>query len=334
MNTHNKTHEFYMKKCFELAQKARGQTTPNPMVGSLIVKDNHIIGTGFHKKAGLAHAEKEAFSNLTQSAKGATLYCNLEPCCHVKKRTPPCTKEIIKRQIKTVVISNTDPNPHVDGKGVKELQNAGIKVITGVLKDEGERLNEIFFLNMREKKTFIHMKMASTLDGNIAMKSGESKWITSEKMRLFTHQQRFSHEAIAVSSQTFKTDNPQLTIRHPELPHKKLQKIIFTQSSFQTDKKDWLIINTKKITDLPAYLYENYHITSLYIEAGQKLATSFLNHDWVHKMTVCLAPKLLGKQLAMTGHLEGVSLQNPLHLHHPKWEQYGEDMAITGSIKK
>ena len=143
-------HEYYISRCFDLAKKALGHTSPNPYVGSIIVKDGNVLSEGFHEKAGLDHAEASALNKLTRDQlEGATLYCNLEPCCHTHKKTPPCAQRIIKTGIKRIIISNLDPNPEVAGNGIKLLQEAGIEVLSGVLEAEGALLNEVFFHHIK-----------------------------------------------------------------------------------------------------------------------------------------------------------------------------------------
>lgn len=325
-------HENYIHLCFDLALKAKGMVSPNPLVGSVIVKNDQIIAEGFHRGPGKPHAEADAFNNLDSSAEGATLYCNLEPCCHTNKKTPPCAPLIIKHKIKRVIISNLDPNPEVAGKGVKQLEDAGIEVISGVLEDIGEEINEVFFKNMREQKTFIHMKMASTLDGNISMSNGDSKWITSEEMRLLTHEERYLYDAIAIGANTYINDNPSLTIRHPELADKELKKIVFTKRELEL-KEGFQRIDTNQIDDIASYLYKELCITSLYLEAGQTIATSFLNKRWIDKITFCIAPKILGDQMRAFSALEGINLKHPIQIKTPSWKQAGVDMLCTGIIE-
>ena len=322
----------YMQLCLELAEKALGLTAPNPMVGAVIVKDSKIISKGYHHKSGEAHAEANAFANAKdQSVEGATLYCNLEPCCHLNKRTPPCAQQIIKKKISRVVIANLDPNPDVNSKGVELLRDAGIEVITGVLEQEGEYLNRVFFKNMREKKAFIHMKIASTLDGNLAMNDGRSKWITSEEMRLYTHQERFSYDAIGVGSKTYELDNPSLTIRHPELPAKNLKRFVFSSNPLKL-KEDFELIDHRQ-EQLAQRLYEK-SIGSIYIEAGQKLATFLLNQRLIDQVSFCFAPKILGDQKRLFGELVDVSLDTPITFKDIKWQQIGDDMLFSALLNK
>lgn len=322
----------FMQICFEQAEQALGLTSPNPLVGAVIVKDGRIISKGFHEKAGEPHAEANAFMNATDhSVEGATLYCNLEPCCHHNKRTPPCAQKIIEKKISRVVIANLDPNSEVNSKGVQLLQQAGIDVTVGVLKDKGEYLNRVFFKNMREKKAFVHMKIATTLDGNLAMNDGRSKWITSEEMRLFTHRERFMYDAIGVGSNTYNLDNPNLTIRHPELPPKSLKRFVFSSKPLEL-KAGFERINHRE-NNLAQSLYQQ-GINSIYIEAGQKLATFLMNQNLVDQISLCFAPKLLGNQKQIFGKLENFSLDSPMAFKNIRWQQIGDDMLFSALLNK
>jgi diaminohydroxyphosphoribosylaminopyrimidine deaminase/5-amino-6-(5-phosphoribosylamino)uracil reductase len=205
--------EFYMKRALKLAAKARSMTSPNPMVGAVLVKKGKIISEDFHRKAGTPHAEALAIEKAKGEAKGTTLYINLEPCCHTEKRTPPCTKAIIAEGINEVVIGMKDPNPKVSGRGISELQKTGIQVRTGVLEDEAKKLNEAYIKHITTGKPFVILKIAMTLDGKIATPEGQSKWITSEKSRKMVHHLRSSVDAIITAIGTVKADDPELTVR-------------------------------------------------------------------------------------------------------------------------
>lgn len=198
-----------MNMCIELARKGEGKTSPNPMVGCVVLNDKgEIISTGYHSKAGENHAERDALLKINpEDAKNGTLVVNLEPCSHYGK-TPPCTDLIIEYGIKNVVIGMKDPNPEVDG--ITKLKQAGINVITGVLEKECEELNEVFIVNQTEKRTFVALKTAATLDGKIATSNGSSKWITSEDARAEGKNIRAKYDAILTSSKTVKADNPQM----------------------------------------------------------------------------------------------------------------------------
>jgi len=202
-----------MKRVLRLAQKACGMTSPNPMVGSVLVKGNKIIAEDYHRKPGTPHAEALVINQAGSKAKGATLFVNLEPCCHTDKRTPPCTKTIINAGIKKVIIGMKDPNHKVSGKGVEELKKAGIEVVSGILEEESQRLNEAYVKHIKTRKPFVILKVAMTLDGKIATPEGESKWITGERARHEVHKLRSRVDAIMTAIGTVKADNPQLTAR-------------------------------------------------------------------------------------------------------------------------
>ena len=179
----------------ELALKGAGYVSPNPMVGAVIVKDNRIIGQGYHKKYGQPHAERNALATCTESPQGADMYVTLEPCCHYGKN-PPCTDAVIEAKIKRVFVGSFDPNPLVSGKGINILRSHGIEVIENVLRNECDEINEIFFHYIKTSLPFIALKFASTLDGKIATKDGNSKWITNEESRSFVHSLRNKYSAI------------------------------------------------------------------------------------------------------------------------------------------
>jgi len=203
----------YMQQALSLARKAKGCTSPNPCVGAVVVKEGKVVGKGFHRAAGLAHAEVEAINDAGLKAKDASIYVTLEPCNHFGK-TPPCTHKIIKAGIKKVVIGCKDPNPNVCGGGIKFLQENGIEVISGVLEKEAKILIEEFIWYIQnDQKPFVILKCASTLDGNTATSTGDSKWITNEVSRKFVHQIRHETDAILVGSGTLHGDDPSLTSR-------------------------------------------------------------------------------------------------------------------------
>ncbi len=202
-----------MQRTLALADKARGKTSPNPMVGALLVKGNRVIAEGYHKKAGTPHAEAVALSRAGSKAKGATLYVNLEPCCHTDKKTLPCTDGIIRAGIKRVVAAIRDPNPKVSGRGFRKLREAGIDVISGVLRQEARDLNRVFIHFITTGLPYVTLKVAQSLDGKIATAGGQSKWITGPVSRRIVHRLRSENQAIMVGSGTIKVDNPSLTAR-------------------------------------------------------------------------------------------------------------------------
>lgn len=202
-----------MRRCFQLARKGRARVRPNPMVGAVIVKEGRIIAEGYHHYFGGPHAEVDAFKKARQDVSGATLYCNLEPCCHTNKKTPPCTPLIISKKIKRVVVSNIDPNPEVSGQGLQQLRKAGIEVQSGLLQEEGAELNRYFFVNMQKQRPYVTVKMAQSLDGFIAKQKGRQFWLTGPKAVRYVHRLRSFHDAVLVGSGTIRADNPQLTVR-------------------------------------------------------------------------------------------------------------------------
>ena len=207
-------HDFYMNLALENARAMKGQTDPNPLVGSVIVNDNRIVGVGTHLKAGEPHAEIHAIRMAGNKAKGGTIYVTLEPCSHFG-RTGPCALAIVEAGLQKVVIATLDPNPLVAGNGVKLLEDAGVEVIVGVKEEESRRMNEVFNKFIVEQKPFMTLKAGSTLDGKIATHTADSKWITSAEARKDVHRLRNEHMAILVGVNTVIEDNPELTTRIP-----------------------------------------------------------------------------------------------------------------------
>jgi diaminohydroxyphosphoribosylaminopyrimidine deaminase/5-amino-6-(5-phosphoribosylamino)uracil reductase len=201
--------EQYIRLALSLARKGLGATSPNPMVGAVLVKGGKIVGKGYHKKAGGPHAEVAALSDAKEEAKGATLYVNLEPCVHFGK-TPPCADALIEAGVKKVVVSMLDPNPLVNGRGVQKLRKAGIDVKVGLLEEEAKRLNEAFIVSMERKRPFFTLKAALSLDGKIATKTCDSKWISNEESRKYTDSLRAVADGILVGINTVIADNPML----------------------------------------------------------------------------------------------------------------------------
>lgn len=205
--------EKYMAMALRLASRAMGRTSPNPMVGAVVVKEGKVISRGYHKKAGTPHAEAIALKKAGALARGATLYVTLEPCFHTGKRTPPCTPLVIQSGVKRIVIAMIDPNPMVSGRGVEALKASGMEVTTGVLEEEARRLNEAYIKYIRTGMPFVTLKIAQTLDGKIATAKGESKWITGDEARREAHKLRDSNDAVLVGINTVLKDDPSLTTR-------------------------------------------------------------------------------------------------------------------------
>ncbi len=220
------SNEEYMKMAFSLARRGEGETSPNPIVGALVVKNGRVVGKGFHRKAGEKHAEISALEEAGESARGATLYLNLEPCCHYGK-TPPCCAQIIRAGISRVVCSMKDPNPIINGKGIENIRAAGLHVDVGLMENEARKLNEIFLKYMTTGKPFVIAKAAMSIDGKIATASGESQWISSEESRNYIHNRiRYSVDAILIGINTVLMDDPLLTVRGVHTRKKKIIRII------------------------------------------------------------------------------------------------------------
>lgn len=209
------TAEHYMRRALALAKRGEGHTSPNPMVGCVVVKDGRVIGEGYHERYGEYHAERNALNSLTEDAAGADLYVTLEPCCHYGK-TPPCTEIILERGIARVFVGCMDPNPKVAGKGIRILREHGVEVYTGILEDECYRLNEVFFHYIGSRQPFVAVKYAMTLDGKIAARTGDSRWVSGEESRRHTHMLRKKYTGIMAGIGTVLADDPMLNCRIEE----------------------------------------------------------------------------------------------------------------------
>ena len=322
---------YYMQQAIELAELGRFTTTPNPNVGCVIVKDDQIIGKGYHQKAGQPHAEVYALRMAGDQAKGATAYVTLEPCSHFG-RTPPCADALIQAGITRVIIAMQDPNPNVAGNGIKRLKDAGIDVQVGILTEQAEAINKGFLKRMRTGLPYVQLKMAASLDGKIAMASGESKWITSASARQDVQQYRAQASCILSTRKTVQADNASLTVRFNELPdsikeiypfdevHQPVRVIIDSQNQmigneniFNNSGETWIVrkqnlpilsSNSKLIiesstnhqVDLSELLsiLAKQQMNSVWVEAGSHLAGALIEQDLVDELIIYYAPKLLG----------------------------------------
>lgn len=349
------TQEELIRKTFELAKKGLGHTWPNPLVGAVIVKDGRIIGEGYHHQQGQDHAEIDALKNCSESPEGATIYVNLEPCCHTKKTTPPCAQRLIKERIKKVVISNLDPNPLVNGQGVELLRAHGIEVEHGLLSEEGEALNEAFFLSQRKKRPFIHFKGAITLDGKTALPSGESQWITGEKARAHVHELRSLHQGIIVGGQTVRNDNPRLTVRLPGYEGKQPWRIVLTKSGilpkdahlFTDELKHQTLIYTEqdlsfsfepsqviKIKSLSEVMEDLFQRRFIYLmmESGPELVSTFMREGFIDRISLYQNPSFLGPGKSLFNELGVSSLNQRPRLTQLESKWLGEDHFLTGRL--
>jgi diaminohydroxyphosphoribosylaminopyrimidine deaminase/5-amino-6-(5-phosphoribosylamino)uracil reductase len=306
----SKIDEKYMRLALELARKGRGKTSPNPIVGAVVVKNGKIIGEGYHKKAGLPHAEINALRQCGRLAKGAALYVTLEPCCFFG-RTPPCTDAIIKSGIKKVVIASEDPNPRNNGRGIRFLKSHNIIVKTGVLRQEAQRLNEVFEKYITTGMPFVILKMAQTLDGKIATKTGDSKWISCDKSRNLVRNLRRQVDAVMVGANTARIDKPQL---------KDARRRIFIPAG-RINLRNFLKALGKK------------QITSVLCEGGGELAASLLKDGLVDKIMFFIAPKIIGGRNTKTSvEGEGISrIRQAIRLKDMCARKIGDDLLITGT---
>lgn len=325
------TDQEYMALALELAQKGRGWTSPNPMVGAVIVKDGQIIAQGYHERCGQLHAERNALRACTQSPAGATMYVTLEPCCH-HGRQPPCVDAILEAGISRVVVGSSDPNPLVAGKGIQILREHGVQVTEHVIREDCDRINEVFFHYIQTKRPFVVLKYAMTMDGKIAAYTGASKWITGDAARAHVHQQRHRYSAIMVGIGTVLADDPLLTCR---IEGGKNPIRIVCDSQLRTPLSAQLIQTARDIPTILATCCQdpNQHATyehsgcrvltvpdrngrldlaalmdllgqegidSILLEGGGTLNWSALEAGIVQKVLTYIAPKLLGGQNAKT----------------------------------
>ena len=362
--------EKYMRLALRLAIKAKGRTSPNPLVGAVIVKDNRIIGKGYHRRAGEPHAEINALDMAGERARGATLYLNLEPCAHFG-RTSPCTKKIISSRIKEVVVAMIDPNPLNCGRGVKELRKAGIEVKVRTLKKEAKKINEAYIKYITTKKPFVILKTAMSLDGKIATKTGDSKWITNESSRKYVHKLRSEVDAILVGVETVLKDNPRLTVRMSDVRcqmsdrnpirivvdsgariplgakilNQEAPTIVATtkfaskrkiEALRKKEVKVLIIRDRDKRVNLKELLKRlgDLEITSLLIEGGGKVNASFLENGLVDKVLFFIAPKIIGGEGALTP-VEGEGIERIKHaikLKDISIKRFEEDVLVEGYI--
>ena len=360
------TDEEYMRRALELAVKAEGDTSPNPMVGCVIVDaDGNIVGEGYHHKAGEPHAEVNALAEAKQLAQGATAYVTLEPCAHYG-RTGPCCVALARAGIKKVVVACTDPNPKVAGQGIEYLRLQGIEVVTGVCEKEALRLNERFFTWITKGRPFITLKYAMTLDGKIATQSGDSKWITGEEARTFAHRLRRQHDAVLVGSGTVRADDPELTTRmvrgknpvrvvldtHLSLSlmstvlNPAAETIIFT-SEFADEVKGealnalpnvevvrlFTIEGRLPLRKVVAKLAER-GITSLLVEGGSAVHGAFFDEGLADRVCAFIAPKLIGGRRALTpvGGDGYDIVAMGWQLEEVEVMQLGSDIMMTGRV--
>jgi len=357
----------YMHMALRLAKRAKGLTSPNPMVGAVVVKDDTVISRGYHQRAGSSHAEVLALQKAGTKAKGATLYVTLEPCTHTDKRTPPCAPFIVESGIKRIVVAMIDPNPKVSGKGIEMLLAAGIDVATGICETEARRLNEAFIKHISTGMPFVTLKIAQTLDGKIATASGESKWITGEPARLEGYRLRHENDAVMVGINTILADNPLLTarVRHGRDP---IPVVVDTHLRTPVDarilsreRQVRTIIATvktapgRKIRQLKGagaevLLVKSSHgrvemkdlmkklgalgVMSVLIEGGSKINASALAAGIVDKAILFIAPMFMtgSEALSCIGGPSPRKLYKAIKLDAIRYREVGQDLMIEGYI--
>jgi len=355
-----------MNLAMKLALKAKGMTSPNPLVGALVVKDGRIIGRGFHTKAGLDHAEIIALEEAGDNAKGAKLYSTLEPCTHFGK-TPPCVDRIIQSGIKEVIIGMIDPNPVNNGKGVEILKTSNIKVKTGFLEDRLQKINEPFIKYITKRMPFVTVKVAQSLDGKIATRIGESKWITSDKSRNFSHHIRQFYDAILVGVNTVLRDNPTLDAWFAKKQPMKIvvdSKLSIPQDANIFSAKNKVILVTlpvspgqetenRKILNEKSKIIEvkekagqinlkdmmrklaQLEITNVLVEGGGTLIGSLFDEDLVDKVMFFISPKIIGGKEAISSVMgRGISrIDKAIKLKEVSLRRIGEDFLVEGYVK-
>ncbi len=333
-----------MQEAITLAEQSRGMTSPNPLVGAVVVKDGHIIGRGWHQQAGGPHAEVYALREAAANAAGAELYVTLEPCC-THGRTPPCTEAIIKAGIRKVFIGSVDPNPVHAGRGAAMLRDSEIEVVTGVEAVACDALNEAFFKWIVRKEPFVILKMAMTLDGKIATADGKSKWITGPLARQRVQYLRRWADAIMVGGRTARRDRPSLTVREPENWTRQPQRLIVSTSLTSELLQSMLppggqirVIAPDSQSAWNELMRElgQENITALLIEGGGELAATVIHAGVVDKVEFHIAPKILGgrNSCPVVGGTDPTDLAEALNLQRVAVEHYGDTIAISGYPEK
>ena len=356
------TDESYIQLALEIAKKGIGEVSPNPLVGCILVKDDRIIGAGYHEKFGENHAEVNAIENAKESLDGSTLFINLEPCSHFGK-TPPCVDKIIDVKIKKVVIGTLDMNPLVSGNGVKKLKSAGIDVKVGILEKECIDLNKFFFKYITENIPYISLKAAQTLDGKIADIKGGSRWISSMQSRRFVHQLRANYDAVLVGAGTVNQDNPSLTVRLTDGRNPRriildsglvlnIDRRLFTRNN---DHKTILVTSrniekkqkVKKLESLGVKvlyarqdkngnlnlksvlkeLAEN-QIASILVEGGSRVFSSFIKSGLYDDMYLFISPKIIGNGIPVVENIGVKNIKGTLKVKIKNYELKGDDLML------
>ncbi len=356
---------YFMREAIRLARKGIGKTSPNPVVGAVIVRNGKIIGRGYHRKYGDWHAEINAIKDANSNVKGATAYITLEPCSHYGK-TPPCVDTLIKERIGRVVVGTLDPNPSVNSKGIKTLKSKGMKIDVGILEDECRELNEHYFKFIKSGTPYVTVKYAQTLDGRIATKTGNSQWISSEALRKYVHRLRAVNDCIMVGVGTVIADDPQLNVRYVRgnnplrvvvdsklrIPIKSF--VLKDNNSHLTTIATTSKAPSRKVTAVKGLGAEvlvvkkdkkgrvslrellrglgKRGITSVMVEGGSEIVTSLLRANLVDKIIILTAPKIMGKGLEAIGDLGVCKIKDTIKFSSFKTMRKGDDLVFEGTI--
>lgn len=360
--------EKYMRLALQQAEIAKGQTSPNPMVGCVMVKEERIVGMGAHLRAGTPHAEIHALRMAGTEASNSTMYVTLEPCHH-QGRTGPCTEAIVESGVGRVVVGSLDPDEKVSGKGIAFLKNQGIEIVVGVLEEDCQQLNQAYMHHRRTGFPYVTLKMAMTLDGKIATANGDSKWVTNEHSRAYVHQMRHEMDAVLVGINTVLADQPKLTVRYPEMecPHHPLRVIMDSHLRIPIDSPvvdvskapTWVFtthdhdeqhrreLESKGVRVFVTQGHQrvnlqemlrvlgNQGILSLLVEGGAEIHASFLREHLAQSVVAFIAPKLLGgmDSRPSVGGISPERMADAVELEQIQVQRFGEDLCIKGAIK-
>ncbi len=363
MSNKNISHIKWMKRAIFLASLGKNTTSPNPKVGAVILdKNGNLISEGFHFKAGMPHAEAMAFNNLQKDAKGGSMYVNLEPCCH-RGKTPPCVDQVISSGIKKIYISMQDPDERVSGKGIKLLEEAGLKVHLGLCKKESLDLNKDFIHRNITRKSFGVLKWAMSIDGRVGLKNGKSKWITSEESRSLVHSFRAEFDAIIIGGNTLRKDDPILTSRGLKKPEP--LRVVFTKSLDLPSKSNlWncnkaktiviydsstadesLLKRIPKCVEVAKVSSDNPELISKILadrgcnkvlwECGPRLATAAVKSNCIQEIITFIAPKILGGENSMNpfGDFEYKEIHETVKLTDLEFSLIGDEICVKSELK-
>lgn len=359
----------FMRRALELALRGRGATSPNPMVGAVVVKGDDIVGQGYHARAGEPHAEVIALRDAGFRARGGTLYCTLEPCCHWG-RTPPCTRAVIESGIRRVVIGTLDPSDKVGGRGAEELKDAGLDVAVGCLNEEARRINEFFNTFHELGRPFITIKWAMTLDGRSGTDSNHSRWISNEVSREHVHRLRAEHDGILIGIGTVLADDPMLNVRLPEYKGRQPKRIVLDgdlsiprrarmlrernggevmiitteyapeekKKALEEDGHRVIVLEGKRrlidMKQLAGYL-KTEEMLSVLSEGGRQVQTALIRHGLADKIYAYVSPKIVGGK-ALRSPVEDlgfVTMDQAIEIKRPKWTTFEDDACLEGYLR-